>query len=92
MWSEKQTKCSYDDAKLFIEQLNQEKHLGYLDWRLPKRFELVQAFDNNELGFNNYHYWAFNNLDNFFWYVSFTSGSSDMYIKESEFYIRGIRN
>jgi hypothetical protein len=97
---------SWQHALDYIKKLNNESYLGYSDWRLPNRDELVSLINwqagypavwLNLLAFTNVaadYYWSSSN-DPFYpttaWFVDMGSGYIDSYYKTDNHYVWPVR-
>ena len=97
---------SWQHALDYIKKLNNERYLGYSDWRLPNRDELSSLINRqvaypavwlNLLGFANVpsdYYWSSSN-DPFYtstaWFVDMGSGYTDSYYKTDNHYVWPVR-
>lgn len=105
MWQDnidvKTIKMNWTDAKKFCNNLN----LGsFNDWRLPSKNELITILDTYEHNpiistiFKHKKvglYWSIteweNNPKSFAWFISFAYGQSYVYLKDSQYYVRCVR-
>lgn len=61
-------------------------------WRLPTRFELVWAYDNNVAVFETTEFWTITEIStNFAFSVSFVDGQSLKRFKEDKLYVCCVR-
>ena len=51
-------KMNWLEAQCWIDSLNESKYLGFNDWRLPTRVELIDAYGNKVEGFKSDYYWS----------------------------------
>ena len=88
-------KMNWHEANDWITELNTSKYLGYSDWRLPERWELVKAYDGKVDGFKtDVYYWSSTSgvdLTGYAWNVNFLYGNVDSVYKTSSFYVRPVR-
>ena len=68
--------------------------VGFYDWRLPNKRELVKLYDNKaQLNyFSSNYYWSSTDYKNFVWGVHFYFGGVNNRHKNSNYYVRCVRD
>ena len=86
-------KMNWLEAQCWIDSLNESKYLGFNDWRLPTRVELIDAYDGKVEGFKSGYYWSSttNVYDTAYaWSVGFVNGFVLNYNKTDYNYVRPV--
>jgi len=95
---------TYDEAKLFIANINEKQYLGYSDWRIPTIEELSslikrpkeigrkifidQVFENKQV-----ECWSSDSKDKIYvWFVKFNTGSIFWSSGDLNYYIKAVRS
>jgi len=89
-------KMTWQEAHNWIDSLNKSKYLGFSDWRLPTRIELIEMYDNGKVdGFKtDTYYWSSTtnvSYTDYAWLVSFNYGYVNLSYKTLNFYVRPVR-
>ena len=87
-------KMNWFESQNWIEDLNKSKYLGFSDWRLPERWELVKAYDDKVDGFKTDYYWSSTTLvysTDDAWVVYFYNGYVYVSNKTYYYYVRPVR-
>jgi len=91
LWSEEIVNCNWKDTFLYAKKLNREKHLGRTNWRVPKLWKLLKAYDEKIPGFTASWFWSssgFSDGSLDAWYVSFSTGYAYSNYKSSATHVR----
>ena len=87
-------KMNWFESQNWIEDLNKNEYLGYSDWRLPERWELVKAYDDKVEGFKSDYYWS-STTDVYYAdlgvIVYFFNGFVGSFNKSNYYYVRPVR-
>ena len=86
-------KMNWLEAQCWIDSLNESKYLGFNDWRLPTRVELIDAYDGKVEGFKSGYYWSsttYVNGTGVAWIVNFFNGNVVYNGKTYNFYVRPV--
>jgi hypothetical protein len=100
----KSDRYSWDDAKAYIERLNNRGYGGFSDWRLPNREELRTIVNYNDTVpavdleyFPNVipdFYWSSDPYaadPKMIWGIYFAYGCAICYLEKSQFFVRAVR-
>ena len=103
MWQQSgsSTELRYSDAKNYIHRLNRESFAGFSDWRLPTVEELASLLEPKKKGvryidpvFNmrQLRFWSADKRSSGTpWSVSIRAGIVTLELKDSKYYVRGVR-